>query len=270
MSSRLDLQSVTLCCVDTRHTAQAWQAIQRCTAQADFGQVLFFCAQEAAATAHERPGIQHVVIPTLRSIQDYSRFMLKELGHHIQTSHALVIQWDGYITNPECWDENFLEWDYIGAPWVYKRRASEVGNGGFSLRSRALLQATQALPWDEQHPEDDAICRAMRPSLEKQHGLQIAPVGVAERFSHEYGPLIESFGFHGMHNFAHRMGQAELAQWIQNAPADLLTHWHCRNLIKNLIKVGRTREARGLIRQRIAWRGIRLDDLALWLRSSLR
>jgi Protein of unknown function (DUF5672) len=270
MSLTLQMPDVTLCCVDTRHTGQAWQAIQRCMANAQFGQVLFFCSQEAAATAHERPGIQHIAISTLRSIQDYSRFMLRELGHHVQTSHALVIQWDGYITSPECWRDDFLSWDYIGAPWVYKIRPSEVGNGGFSLRSRALLQATQVLPWDGTQPEDDAICRAMRPSLETQHGLKIAPVPVAERFSHEYGPHTESFGFHGMHNFAHRMGQDELARWLQNAPADLLTHWHARNLVKNLIKVGRNSEARRLIRKRIECRGLQLDDVALWIRSALR
>ena len=79
--------------------------------------------------------------------------------------------------------DDFLAWDYIGAPWVYKNRPSEVGNGGFSLRSRALLQATMSLPWDGHEPEDAAICRTMRPQLESQFGLKFAPLNLAARFS---------------------------------------------------------------------------------------
>jgi hypothetical protein len=266
----LNLHDVTLVCIDTRHTAQALQALQACMAQADFAEVLFFCTAEAASDGVNRPGIRHIPIEPLRSIGDYSRFMLKELGKHVRSEHALCIQWDGYLTHPEHWTPDFLQWDYIGAPWVYKDRPSEVGNGGFSLRSRALLQATMALPWDSHEPEDAAICRTMRPALEQQFGLKFAPLAVAERFSHEYGPTKETFGFHGLHNFAHRLSAAALAGWVQTAPGDLLTHWHTRNLIKQLILLGRGPEARGLIQRRARLRGWQMDDLGLWVRSTLR
>ena len=273
MSSQIQLNSVTLCCVDTRHTKQALQAIRACMTHATFAEVLFFCTQEATdaaavAGAHsDMAGIRHTPITPLRSIRDYSRFMLKELGRHVQSEHALIIQWDGHISHPSLWDEHFLSWDYIGAPWVYKNRPSEVGNGGFSLRSRALLQATMALDWDGQEPEDAAICRTLRPQLENQFGLKVAPVGIAEKFSHEYGPFKASFGFHGMHNFAHRMQPEALQAWLQQAPEELLTHWHARNLIKQLITAGRGREARALIRQRVGIRSWQMDDLGLWARS---
>lgn len=265
----LNLHDVTLVCIDTRHTGQALQALQTCLAQAQFAEALFFCSSEAAAQRHDMPGLRLVAIPSLRGIQDYSRFMLQELGMHVRSEHALCVQWDGFITSPSKWDAGFLDWDYIGAPWVYKKRPSEVGNGGFSLRSRALLQATMALPWDGQEPEDTAICRTMRPALEKQFGLKFAPLAVAERFSHEYGPSKETFGFHGLHNFAHRLPAAALADWVHNAPGDLLTHWHTRNLIKQLILLGRGLEARELIQRRAHLRGWRLDDLGLWVRSTL-
>jgi hypothetical protein len=270
MTRRLRLGTVTLCCIDTRHTAQAQQALLACMAQADFAEVLFFCTPEAAATNKATPGIRHIGIPPLRNIQDYSRFMLKELGKHVHSEHALCIQWDGFITHPALWDEHFLQWDYIGAPWVYKNRPSEVGNGGFSLRSRALLQATMALAWDDQEPEDAAICRTLRPQLESQFGLKFASLDIAERFSHEYGSPKETFGFHGMHNFAHRMSADDLSGWIRSAPNELLTHWHARNLIKQLISQGRGREARDLIQKRRSIRGWQVDDLGLWLRSCRR
>jgi hypothetical protein len=266
----LKLQDVSLVCIDTRHTAQARQALLACMAHAEFGEVLFFCTAQAAADGVNLPGIRHIPIEPLRSIQDYSRFMLQRLGPHVHTEHALCIQWDGYFTRPELWTPDFLTWDYIGAPWVYKNRASEVGNGGFSLRSKALLQATMALSWDGQEPEDVAICRTMRPALAQQFGLKFAPLDVAERFSHEYGPVKESFGFHGLHNFAHRLPDTALADWVHAAPDDLITHWHARNLIKQLILLGRGSEARALIHKRAQLRGWQIDDLVLSLRSCLR
>ena len=38
--------------------------------------------------------------------------------------------------------------DYIGAPWPHFRDGHNVGNGGFSLRSRRLLEACRELPFD--------------------------------------------------------------------------------------------------------------------------
>ena len=53
----------------------------------------------------------------------------------------LLIQWDGYVVNPEAWDPAFLGCDYLGAKWYWHDDGMRVGNGGFSLRSRRLLDA---------------------------------------------------------------------------------------------------------------------------------
>ena len=39
------------------------------------------------------------------------------LKEYINSEHVLVIQDDGHIVNPDIWDDNFLDYDYIGAPW---------------------------------------------------------------------------------------------------------------------------------------------------------
>ena len=36
---------------------------------------------------------------------------------HIQTSHCLLIQSDGFVLFPDKWDDSWLDYDYIGAPW---------------------------------------------------------------------------------------------------------------------------------------------------------
>ena len=50
---------------------------------------------------------------------DYSKRMLRDLCQYVQSEFVLVIQWDGYVLNPDVWDDGFLEYDYIGACWGY-------------------------------------------------------------------------------------------------------------------------------------------------------
>lgn len=103
-------------------------------------------------------GIQIINRP-IRSIEEYSSFMIKELNQYVKTEYVLVIQYDGFILNPDAWTDEFIQYDYIGAPWWYDD-GKNVGNGGFSLRSRKLLEILATDPHIvETHPEDHHICR---------------------------------------------------------------------------------------------------------------
>lgn len=46
--------------------------------------------------------------------------MVKLLDSYIETPHVLVVQYDGFILNPDAWTDEFLEYDYVGAPWWYE------------------------------------------------------------------------------------------------------------------------------------------------------
>lgn len=139
--------------------------------------------------------------------EDYSRFMIKELTKHFTTPHVLTIHHDGYVLNWKAWDDEFLKYDYIGATWNYKD-GRNVGNGGFSLRSKKLcdILANNTLGGGHYHPEDHHIGRTYRKSLEDM-GVVFAPEEVANRFSIEaYGTSFDGanrysgqFGFHGVH-----------------------------------------------------------------------
>ena len=140
-------------------------------AQARFGAVLLLSDRPPPAEAE---GIRWIQIPRLGSRAEYSRFMLRDLARHVTTSHALCVQWDGFVLDGGAWDPEFLDHDYIGAPWPHFGDGHNVGNGGFSLRSRRLLEACRDLPFDGTHAEDVMICRHWRPELERR-GLRFAP-----------------------------------------------------------------------------------------------
>lgn len=120
-----------------------------------------------------------------------------EAWKYVTASHSLTIHLDGYITNPELWDPSWLEYDYIGAPWPEDLNPVRVGNGGFCLKSRALMNRVAALPWVDV-PGDLLVCNHYRQQL-IQEGFKFAPVDVAARFSTEAvvpETVTPSFGFH--------------------------------------------------------------------------
>ncbi|MBS1772044.1 MAG: glycosyltransferase family 2 protein [Bacteroidetes bacterium] len=126
----------------------------------------------------------------------YSRFMMKNLAYQFDTSHVLTIQPDAYIVNWRKWEDDWLKWDYIGATWGYKDNKN-VGNGGFSLRSKKLCSILSELniPSNLMHPHDHHICRSYRNMLENDYGIRFATEEVANNFSIEaYGSSIFSGG----------------------------------------------------------------------------
>jgi hypothetical protein len=125
---------------------------------------------------------------------------------YVDTSHALIVQYDGYVLNGAAWSDEFLKYDYIGALF---NPAGIVGNGGFSLRSKRLMEIVARQDWQDFHPEDSCICIRHREFLEKC-GLKFAPPEVAKRFAVEgrswdskewQGTATEwngQFGFHSL------------------------------------------------------------------------
>lgn len=173
-------------------------ALHASMAQVDFGDVLLLSDLPPPQGASSK--IRWRRIEPLRSRADYSRFMLRELGAHIETGHALCVQWDGFVLNGSAWTPEFAKYDYIGAVWPQFHDWHNVGNGGFSLRSKRLLQACQSLAFDADHSEDVIIGRICRPQLEGL-GIRFAPEELAHRFAYERtAPSGGEFGFHGAFN----------------------------------------------------------------------
>ena len=184
-------------------------------------------------------------IEPLAGIGDYSRFLSRRLIEHVATPYVLVFQWDGFVLDPSAWTDEFWDYDYIGAPWADGSAppGRRVGNGGFSLRSRRLLEALQDpdLDFDLARPEDKVICRELRPELEEKHGIRFAPVELAERFAFEHaappGPV---FGFHGEFNLPMAMPEQDLRWALERIPERLWSEGRVWRWIVRARKAGRT------------------------------
>jgi tetratricopeptide (TPR) repeat protein len=192
-------------------------------------------------------------IETLATRDDYSRLMLKGLGAHVQTSHALVVQWDGYVVNPEAWSDAFLGVDYCGAPWPWGDENRRVGNGGFSLRSRRLLDALASPEVVLAGNEDETIGVHSRQWLESAHGIRFAPVEVANRFSFEVAyPIGKPFGFHGLFNFCRVMGDDEMASLAPTFPDAVARSPQLLSLMRNCAAMGQWRATRAIAERILA------------------
>ena len=199
----LRLKNVTLFLADGRTDEKSFNrslfAVKQCIDKVDFGEVIFQSAYKSDIAGVGYKKIKPMVIV------EYSRMVSGKLTEHINTQYALVIQHDGFILNASNWNPDFLKYDYIGAPWLVEatqRPESRVGNGGFSLRSKKLLDVCDKHyggTWDN---EDWQICVMKRPMFET-HGVVFAPLDIATWFSIEShipefdNDIKKRFGFHG-------------------------------------------------------------------------
>lgn len=125
-------------------------------------------------------------------------------------SHYMCVHEDGFPIIPQMWSPQFIQYDYIGAPWGLgnewgPNRYGVVGNRGFCIESQKFLNALTKLPFMNPHnpePSDVFACVTHRKLMEQQ-GVVFAPTDLAERFSTEQtGKEKLSFGFHGRRDSA--------------------------------------------------------------------
>ena len=153
-------------------------------------------------------------IHKIESILDYNLFKARELWLHVETPHVLTVEADGFILRPQAWKNEWLSFDYIGAPWSRRKpwaSKSQVGNGGFSLRSQTLLAITSKLFREKYKSclgipanwcEDHFCCRDVFDNLVAQ-GIKFASPEIASEFSFEdpcdnlINSHLRAFGFHG-------------------------------------------------------------------------
>jgi Protein of unknown function (DUF5672) len=143
----------------------------------------------------------------------HTDYALRKLGAEIKTDIAVTVHHDGYVINPERWTDEFLDYDYIGAPWGINNVGEgqpRVGNGAFSLRSKkwldlgAVFAEKYGLP-SGAFNEDVLSCHTWRQYFIAE-GCKIAPLELAMRWSHEHQMAdkpdwdrSQSFGFHNFH-----------------------------------------------------------------------
>lgn len=189
----IELPRITIIAIDCYNYGLATAALQKCNEQVKAARTVLL-----TDIPLEIDGIEVVKIPTISSKEQYSEFCIKELYKYFDTDFVLVVQHDGYILSGEAWDNEFYNYDYIGAPWLYVD-GKNVGNGGFSLRSKKLQKALGKDDFIKaSDPEDQAIGRLYRDYLIKEYDIKFPSEKLADKFSFELRePSQKTFGFHG-------------------------------------------------------------------------
>lgn len=191
------LDNVTLVAVSSVKIRPTIKALEYSMKGIKFGKVKFL--------THKKPllipkDIEYVQIEELKNIDAFNYFMIYELHKYIDTDYALLVHSDGFVVNPEKWQDKFLQYDYIGSPWPLPEKNDKVqyrdiyGNicrvgNSVSIRSKRLLELPEKvnMEWEPFHGwynEDGFICCNNRHIFE-QYGCKIAPLEIAKYFGHE-------------------------------------------------------------------------------------
>ena len=203
---KLSLPTVTLVMVETREHPLALLALEDCLKVAEFGDVLILTDRplEFSPLTHLCKYRTHIV-PDFPDKLGWAQAMWSIVPPLIHTKQTLNIQWDSWIWDVSMWRDEFLDYDFIGAPWWYKD-GKNVGNSGFCLKSTRLIRYLRKHSWQfpcTTNAEDDLLCRKYRPTLEAL-GFVWAPEKVAYDFAYEGcagDKPTKHFGFHAAFNF---------------------------------------------------------------------
>ena len=223
MNNKIYLPNVTLLGIDCVDVERLIKALDISSEQIQFADVKLL-------TSLPTNDKRRVEIPHIGSTEEYSEFCIRRLADYIDTDFVLIVQYDGFVLNPTSWTDEFLNYDYIGAPWFvhdefwftkfnFPRNLFDtivVGNGGFCLRSKKFLEVSSKLAdegaFDKYHPEDVVVCVWDKDKMENA-GIKFAPVDIAEKFSIEGSDHVYSnqFGFHGFR-------WTDISLWIEKNP----------------------------------------------------
>ena len=139
---------------------------------------------------------KYIQLDSIKDINDWSKTIIYELPKYIDTDYCLLVHENGFVVNPESWNPEWLNYDYVGSPWPlpqddYSYRDGEgnivrVGNS-VSLRSKKLMNLIATKEWKSYYGfynEDGFITCHHGKWLESQ-GCKIAPLEVAKFFGRE-------------------------------------------------------------------------------------
>ena len=218
----MKLNNVTIAAVAGTKAIETLKAIKYSIRDLEFDRVILITPEDI-----EDDQVEIIKCEPL-NYEQYNHFIVYRLHEYINTTHCLLVQNDGYVVNPDMWQEQWMQYDYIGALWPMPQddfsfrdqdgNIQRMGNGGFTLRSKKLLCAANDLDleWKQYYGfyhEDGFFCCHNRSKYESV-GCKFAPIEVAAEFSHE-SQVEENqghipFGFHGRNHYYYNLTQKSL------------------------------------------------------------
>lgn len=199
MKQKIPLPNVTLAAMSSVKIYETIKALEYSMQGIEFGDVILITHRKPF---HLPKGIHYRHTSKLTDIDCFNYKIAYELGSYIQTDFVLLIHYDGFVVNPEKWQNQFLEYDYIGSPWPVPAAGKKhsyhdvygnlcrVGNS-VSLRSKKFLDfpLKADLKWEKDeegfYNEDIFLC-CMNKHRFEEAGMKYAPAEVAAGFGREH------------------------------------------------------------------------------------
>ena len=121
LKKKLTLPNVTLIAVTSVEIEQHQISLKISSQNIEFGAVKLL---SSSLPEKKYSDIEYVSIkPT--SWPGQNRFLMEDLHKYFETSHCLYVEADSFVVNADLWKEEFLEFDYIGAPWPIKTQIND-------------------------------------------------------------------------------------------------------------------------------------------------
>jgi len=157
--------------------------------------------QGVNALKHSQKGIEfgavkYIQLGKITGIDEWCKAIIYDLPKYVETDYCLLIHENGFVVNPESWNDEWFNYDFIGAPWPlpeddfsYRDEEGELQRVGNSvaLRSKKLMDLVATREWKQyygNYNEDGFICCHNRKWLESK-GCKFAPLEVAKWFGRE-------------------------------------------------------------------------------------
>jgi len=224
--------NLTIVCIDTMYHKLANKAIDKAVQITGSNNVLIISDKNIY------PGSTWIKTAPI-DFHGYNKLAFKGLSKYVNTDHFMVVQYDGMPTDANYWSDDFLEYDYIGAVWPWHEAGRDVGNGGFSIRSKRLAKlcnsaALTMSPDGNFYGEDELICRVYRDYLEDK-SIRVAPASLAKSFSQEIpGGKYPTYGFHGGLSMPYYLDPAHMEFYINNLTVPMVNNRLQRRILVGL------------------------------------
>lgn len=191
----ISLHNITLLAVATTQVEATGRALEYSCSGITFGKVKLISPYRPQGLAEY---IEHEYIEPFRTIDDWNYHIAFNLWKHFDTDFCFLVHADGFIVNPQSWNDEWLKYDYIGSPWSFEcalaiqggrdQPLSRVGNS-VGLRSHRLckLPVDAKMEWRRFNNDsnEDTFISAHNWHIFAMHGCTKAPLEVAVEFGRE-------------------------------------------------------------------------------------
>lgn len=206
-----NLKNISLIAVTSGEESECIEALNYSSREINFHKKILFSDKFLNS---EKKGITYIKIPRLNNISEWGKFIIFDLYKFIDSEFIILIHADGFIVNPSSWTDDFLKYDFIGAPWKIPRdnysfrdvfgNIIRVGNS-VSIRSKKLLEIPKKLKikwnnFDHGYPHEDGFLTVQHRHTLQKNGIKFPPLNLAAKFGREIAipenKNIHPFTFH--------------------------------------------------------------------------